>query len=185
MEFRTQTVACRLVATLVAMCALTEGVWSAAQTQETSQTATSSHTVLLKEGTEMNLKLRDTITSKTAVEGDLVNLILDKDLKIGEMTIARAGSVAVATVSHAGKAGMLGRPSDLGLRLEYLRANDSSVRLRGTKGKQGKGKEGTAVALTVLFGPIGLIKHGRNAKFEEATPLVAYVDRDTELRALE
>ena len=114
-----------------------------------------------------------------------MNLILDQDLRVGEMTIARAGSVAVATVSHAGKAGMLGRPGDLGLRLEYLRANDSSVRLRGTKGKQGKGKEGTAVALTVLFGPIGLIKHGRNAEFEEATPLVAYVDQDTELRALE
>jgi hypothetical protein len=185
MEFRTQTVARRLVATLVAMFALTEGVWSAAQTQATGQSATSSRAVLLKEGTEIKLKLRDTITSKTAVEGDLVNLILDQDLKVGEMTIARAGSVAVATVSHAGKAGMLGRPGDLGLRLEYLRANDSSVRLRGTKGKQGKGKEGTAVALTVLFGPIGLIKHGRNADFEEATPLVAYVDQDTELRGLE
>ncbi len=68
---------------------------------------------------------------------------------------------------------------------EYLRADDSSVRLRGTKGKQGKSKEGTAVALTVLFGPIGLIQHGRNAQFEEATPLVAYVDQDTVLQALE
>lgn len=89
MEFRTQTVARRLVATLVAMCALTEGVWSAAQTQETGQTATSSRTVLLKEGTEIKLNLRDTITSTTAVEGDLLNLIFDQDLKVGEMTIAR------------------------------------------------------------------------------------------------
>ena len=55
MEFRTQTFARRLVATLVAMCALTEGVWSAAQTQETGQTATSSRAVLLKEGTEIKL----------------------------------------------------------------------------------------------------------------------------------
>jgi hypothetical protein len=71
------------------------------------------------------------------------------------------------------------------LRLEYLKADDSCVRLRGTKGKQGKGKEGTAVALTVLFGPIGLIKHGRNAEFKEATSLVAYVDQDTELAGLQ
>ena len=183
MEFRTQTVARRLVATLVAIFALTEGVWSAAQTQETGQAATSSR--LLKEGTAIKLKLRDAITSKTAVEGDLVNLILDQDLKVGEMTIARAGSVAVATVSRAGKAGMLGRPGDLGLRLEYLSANDSFVRLRGTKSKQGKGKQGTAVALTVFLGPIGLIRQGRNAEFEEATPLLAYVDQDTQLRALE
>lgn len=114
-----------------------------------------------------------------------MNLVLDQDLKVGAITVARTGSIAVATVSHAAKAAMLGRPGDLGLRLEYLRANDLSVRLRGTKGKQGKGKEGAAVALTVLFGPIGLIKHGRNAEFKEATPLVAYVDQDTELPALE
>jgi len=185
MKFRTQTGGLQLVAALLVMFALTQGVSSAAQTQATGQTATSSRAVLLKEGTEIKLKLHDKITSKTAVEGDLVNLILDQDLKVGEITVARAGSVAVATVSHTGKAGMLGRPGDLGLRLEYLKADDSSVRLRGTKGKQGKGKEGTAVALTVLFGPIGLIKHGRNAEFQEATRFVAYVDRDTELRALE
>jgi hypothetical protein len=185
MEFRTQTVARQLVVTLLAMLALTEGVWSVAQTQATGQTAASSRSVLLKEGAEIKLKLHDKITSKTAVEGDLVNLILDQDVKVGDITVARAGSLAVATVSHAATPGMLGRPGDLGLRLEYLRADDSSVRLRGTKGKQGKSKEGTAVALTVLFGPIGLIKHGRNAQFEEATPLVAYVDQDTVLQALE
>jgi hypothetical protein len=185
MKFRPQTVARRLVPALLVMFALTEGVWSAAQAQATGQTAAPRGAVLLKEGTEIKVKLRDKITSKTAVEGDLVNLTLDRDLKVGEITVAKAGSVAVGTVSHAGKAGMLGRPGDLGLRVEYLKADDSSVRLRGTKGAQGKGKEGTAVVLTVLFGPLGLIKHGRNAEFQEATPLVAYVDQDTELRALE
>jgi hypothetical protein len=150
MEIGTQRAARRLIAALVLAFALTEGVWSVAQTQAESQTAPPSRPVLLKEGTEMKLKLCDKITSKTAVEGDLVNLILDQDLKVGEITVTRAGSVAVGTISHASKAEMLGRPGDLGLRLEYLKADDSSVRLRGTKGKQGKGKEGTAVALTVL-----------------------------------
>ena len=184
MEFRTQTVARRLIAVLFATFVLTEGVWSVAQTQAEGQTASPSRPVVLKEGTEIRLKVHDEITSKTAVEGDLVNLILDQDLKVGEITVARAGSVAVATVSHAGKAGMLGRPGDLGLRLEYLRADDSSVRLRGTKGKQGNGEEGTAVALTVLFAPFGLIKHGHNAEFKEATALGGYVDQDTELPTL-
>ena len=140
--------------------------------------------MLLKQGTQIKLEFEDKITSKTAVEGDLVSLILDQDLKVGEITVARAGSVAVRTISHASKAGMLGRPGDLALRLEYLKADDSSVRLRGTKGKQGKGKEGAAVALTVLLAPIGLIKHGHNAEFKEATPLVGYVDHDTELPTL-
>jgi len=47
------------------------------------------------------------------------------------------------------------------MRLHYLIVGDTRLNLRGTKGKEGLGKEGTAVALTVLFGPIGLIKHGK------------------------
>ena len=179
MEIGTQRAAGRLIAALFVTF-----VCSLAQAQAESQTPSFSRPVLLKEGTEIKLRLHDKITSKTAVEGDVVNLILDQDLKVGEITVARAGSVAVGTISHASKAGMLGRPGDLGLRLEYLKAVDSTVRLRGTKGKQGKGKEGTAVALTVLFGPVGLIKHGGNAEFKAATPLVAYVDQDTELAGL-
>ena len=86
MEFRTQTVARQLVVTLPAMLALTEGVWSVAQIQATGQTPASSRPVLLKEGTEIKLKLHDKITSKTAVEGDLVNLIFKQDVRVGDIT---------------------------------------------------------------------------------------------------
>jgi hypothetical protein len=37
------------------------------------------------------------------------------------------------------------------------------------------------VALTVLFGPIGLIKHGKNVEVKAGTPLTAYVDDDVPL----
>src|SRR5579864_5739895 len=106
MKFRMQTVARPLFAVLLVMCALMEGVWCAAQA--TGQTAASSQPVLLKEGIEMKLKLQEKVTSKTAVEGDQANLVLDQDLKVGAITVARAGSVVVASVSHAGEAGMLG-----------------------------------------------------------------------------
>jgi hypothetical protein len=52
------------------------------------------------------------------------------------------------------------------------------MRIRGTRGREGEGKVGTAVALTVLFGPSGLIKHGKNVEVKEGTPLMAYVDQD-------
>jgi hypothetical protein len=32
--------------------------------------------------------------------------------------------------------------------------------------------------LTVLFGPIGLIKHGKNVEVKAGTPIAAYVDED-------
>jgi len=140
--------------------------------------------LMLKEGTEVQLKFRDSLSSKTAAEGDAVNLLLSEDLKVGEITLVKAGAIALGTISHAKKSGMLGRAGELNMRLEYLRAGDSKVRLRGTKGSEGQGKEGTMVALTVLFGPIGLIKHGKNVEIKEGTPLMAYVDQDIELPAL-
>ena len=73
---------------------------------------------------------------------------------------------------------MMGKGSELNLRLEDLIVGDSRMRIRGTRGKEGEGKVGTAGALTVLFGPIGLIKHGKNVEIKEGTPLLAYVDQD-------
>jgi len=97
MEFRNKLFVRRLIASLLVTFALSDGVWSAGQTGA-RQTSPPAHTLLLKEGTEVKLKMRDKLTSKTAVEGDPVNLILDQDLKVGEATVARAGSVAVGTV---------------------------------------------------------------------------------------
>jgi len=123
-------------------------------------------------------KFAQDLSSKTATGDDPVNLVLDEDLKVGNVTVAEACAKAVGTITHAKKAGMMGKGGELNLRLEYLIVSDTRMRLRGTKGKEGEGKVGAAVALTVLFGPIGLIKHGKNVEVKQGTPLLAYVDQD-------
>src|SRR6185437_16181602 len=40
---------------------------------------------------------------------DPVTLILDEDLKVGDVVVARAGCKALATISNAKKAGMMGK----------------------------------------------------------------------------
>jgi hypothetical protein len=137
--------------------------------------------LILKEGADVNLKFSQDLSSKTAAEDDPVNLVLDQDLKIGDMVIAKAGAKAVGTITHVKKAGMMGKAGELNMRLQYLIVGDTRLKLRGTKGKEGQGKEGTAVALTVLFGPIGLIKHGKNVDIKEGTPLLAYTDENFEM----
>jgi hypothetical protein len=52
------------------------------------------------------------------------------------------------------------------------------VHLGGTKAREGEGKVGETVLLTVLFGSIGLIKHGKNIDVGPGTPLTAYVADD-------
>jgi hypothetical protein len=137
--------------------------------------------LVLKEGTDVKLKFADDLSSKTATEGDPVNLVLDEDLKVGDVVVVKAGAKATGTVTNAKKAGMLGKAGELNMRLEHLKAGDQRVKIRGSKGKEGQGKEGTMIALTVLFGPIGLIKHGKNVEVKAGTPLAAYVDADTPL----
>ncbi len=136
---------------------------------------------VLKEGTDAKLKFAVDIRSKTATEGDPVTLVLDGDLKVGDGVVVRAGKKATGTITNAKKAGLMGKAGALNMRLEHLRAGDRRIRLRGSKGKEGEDKVGTAVAPTVLFGPIGLIKHGTNVDIKSGTPLAAYVDEDIAL----
>jgi hypothetical protein len=152
-------------------------------TVATTATAPVSEKLVLKEGADVNLKFSQDLSSKTATEDDPVNLVLDQDLKIGDIVIAKAGAKAVGTITHVKKAGMMGKAGELNMRLQYLIVGDTRLKLRGTKGKEGQGKEGTAVALTVLFGPIGLIKHGKNVDIKEGTPLLAYTDENFDVPA--
>src|SRR5215472_11650721 len=153
---------------------------AAQNTQPAQQPAQSAEPakLVLKEGTDVKLKFAQDLSSKTAAEDDPVNLVLDEDLKVGDVVVAKTGAKALGTVTHVKKAGMMGKAGELNMRLEYVLVGDARMKLRGTKGKEGQGKEGAAVALTVLFGPIGLIKHGKNVEIKEGTPLSAYVDQD-------
>jgi hypothetical protein len=138
--------------------------------------------LLLKEGTDVPLVFAAAITSKTAVDDDTVNLTLAEDLKVGDVVVVKKGAPAVATVTNAKKAGMMGKGGELSIRLEYLKSDNQRLHLRGNKGKEGEGRVGATVALTVLFGPIGLIKHGKNVEIAEGTPLTAFVDQDYALQ---
>jgi hypothetical protein len=138
-------------------------------------------TLRLTEGTDVLLAFDDDLTSKTAAEGDPVTFVLTDDLKVGDVVVAKAGCKAFGEVSHAERAGMMGKPGDLSIRLDYLKVGDVKVRLRGTKGGEGQNGTTATVALTVLFGPIGLIKHGKDMKIQKGTTLKAYVGDDVSL----
>jgi hypothetical protein len=152
-------------------------------TMSAPPTAASAERIVLKEGTEVPLVFATDLNSKTAVDDDTVNMTLAEDLKVGDVIVVKKGAPALATVTNAKKAGMMGKAGELSIRLEYLKSDDQRLRLRGSKGKEGEGKVGATVALTVLFGPIGLIKHGKNVDIPPGTPLTAYVDQDYPLLA--
>ncbi len=134
--------------------------------------------LVLREGVDVALKFDQDISSKTAAEGDSVTFVLDDDLKVSGVVVAKAGSKAFGEVTKASKSGMMGKAGDLSIRLTYLKVGDVKVRLRGSKGKEGQSGVTGAVVLTVLFGPIGLIKHGKNVEIKKGTSLAAFVSDD-------
>jgi hypothetical protein len=154
------------------------GATGASEAGDPSKPSCTASACLLRDSSEAPLKFVADVSSKTAHEGDPVEFVLDQDIKVADAIVVAKGSHAVATVSTAKKAGMMGRPGELSIQLQYLIAGSNHIRLRGTKGREGENKTGATVALTVLFGPIGLIKHGKDVSITAGTPFTAYVDQD-------
>jgi hypothetical protein len=136
---------------------------------------------MLRDGDDVLLQFAQDISSKTASEGDPVMFTLTEDLKVNGVVVAKEGSKAVGEVAHAEHSGMMGKAGQLDIRLNYLKVGDTKVHLRGTKGKEGESGTTSTVVLTVLFGPIGLIKHGKNIDIKQGSSLHAYVSDDTAL----
>ena len=136
---------------------------------------------MLREGEDVNLRFSQALTSKTAAEGDPIAFELVDDIKVGGIVVAKSGSKGVGEVTKASKAGMMGKAGDLAIRLDYLKDGDNKIRLRGSKGKEGESGVTGAIVLTVLFGPIGLIKHGHDVEIKEGQALHAFVGEDIAL----
>jgi PEGA domain len=143
------------------------------------QSPTGGDRIVVREGTDVKLRFIEALSSKTAHAGDPVTMELAEDLRVNDVTVVHEGAKATGEITVAKKAGMLGKGGDLALQLYYLKAGDNKIKLRGTKGKEGDSKVGTAIVLTVLVGIFGLMKHGKNAEIPAGTTLTAYVMDDT------
>lgn len=136
---------------------------------------------MLREGEDVNLIFAQDLSSKTSSEGDPITFSLVDDLKVGGVVVAKAGSKAVGEVTKAEKSGMMGKAGELNMRLDYLKVGDTKIKLRGTKGKEGQSGTTGAIVLTVLFGPLGLIKHGKNVEIKQGQSIHAFVSDDVAL----
>jgi hypothetical protein len=137
--------------------------------------------LLLAEGTEVPLTFDQDLSSKTANDGDPVELVLAQDLKVGDVVVVRAGSKAVGEVTNAKKSGMMGKPGELNIKLDYLKAGNAKIHLRGTKGKEGDSGTTGVVVLTVLFGVVGFIHHGKQVEIKKGTAINVFVADDIRL----
>ena len=140
--------------------------------------------VHVPEGTEVQLLFVDALSSATNAAGDRFTLRVDGDVKVGGLVVIKSGSIAVGTVTDAHKRGFMGKAGALNVILDHVNAGDERIKLRASKGKTGDAKVGATVALTILFGPIGLLKRGHDIDIKPGTPLTAFVDQAADIAAI-
>src|SRR5688572_17605345 len=139
--------------------------------------------IIIPDGTEISAITIETISSKTAQEDDPITFKVDEDVVIeGEIVISK-GTLLKGIVSNAKKSGFFGKGGELNVRIESTETVDrQKLKVRAAKGKAGDNKTGATVALVVLFGPLGLLKKGKNAEIKEGTKIKVFTDEEKTVR---
>jgi hypothetical protein len=157
---------------------------------EVNSTATDSHVVTLKQGTEVHLKLGQRLSAKTSSVNAPVELVLDEDLKVGEILVASKGARVIGRVTEGkkdcdnGPCGWRDKRlpgKQVSIRLEYAVTPYGKVQLLGEEHGKTHHNAGAIVASTAAFGLTGFfISWDASAQnvLQENSPLVAKVAAD-------
>lgn len=141
-------------------------------------TAAVADQVVLREGTEIRVSNRVSLTSKKAVTGDPVDFVVDQAVSVNGIVIIPAGTPAYGQVSNAERNGHLGASGKLDLAVNYVRVGDVKIRVRGARASSGNSGTGATIATTVLLGPLGLLVHGKSANVPAGTQMTVYLEQD-------
>jgi hypothetical protein len=145
----------------------------------------------LEDGTKVPLTLGRELSSAKESTGNRVDFVVSEDVKVNDVVVIPKGSLAYGTIVEAQPKRRMGRAGKLNVRIEEVRLADGSrAKLRATQENKGKGRQGAMTAgligTGILFfpaAPLFLFMHGKDIVIAKDTPVVAYVDGNTELDA--
>jgi hypothetical protein len=133
--------------------------------------------VVIPDGTEVKVITVEEVSGKHSVEGDQLNFKVAEDVIINGNKVIAKDTIVKATVTAAKKPGFAGTSGKLSIRLDSTKTVDGQdVKLRASKAGKGGTNTGTTVALVVFLGPIGLLKHGKDAKLPAGTAMSGFTD---------
>lgn len=147
-------------------------------------TAFGQTTVILQEGTRIEIKLEDEVSSQTSTVGQIVNFSVVRDIVVDGKVVIPAGNPVYGEVTGVVKKGSVGKAGSISMTVNYTKAVDGqNVSLRSTMTKTGEEKLGTSVALSVVLCPLFLLKKGQESVYEPGTRFEVFVDRNVEIKA--
>ena len=122
------------------------------------------HTVTIPAGTEIRLRLKKDLSSRTATKGDLIPMVVADDLFIDRnILVMTSGGIVSAEVKNVRRGGRFGRTGYVNLDVRNIESMDASllpVKIEDAGAKFDKKKIGMAAGASTLgylvLGPIGL-----------------------------
>lgn len=141
---------------------------------------------LLKQGTEVHLKLAQTMTSKTSSVGEPVEMVLAQDLRVGDDIVVRKGARVLGTVVGGKRTEkQKSEAHELRVRADHIKVGDSFIKLTGEQAGVGTRNKEEMVTYGILFGLGGLLASStKKFAIPEGTPATAYVQEDIALPIL-
>lgn len=142
--------------------------------------------VKLEEGSQIRLRLMESLNSATAQVGQTVAFeVLDPVVVEGTVVVAE-GASAWATIIEAATKKSFGRAGKLSFRLDYVKAVDGNkIPLRASSVNKGEGRGATSTAIitaSALFflpaAPIGMMIKGKNVDIPRGQHIQAFTDGD-------
>jgi hypothetical protein len=146
--------------------------------------------VMVPDGTEIEIQLKNTLSGQEAKVGDIVDFTIVRDVQVNGVTVFVKDASARARVTTAKKSGRWGKAGKLEWAMQDLQAADGNrIPARFSKRELGDSKGGTvavaAVATTVLLGPVGLLwglKKGKAAVIPAGNRYLVFVHGDISVK---
>ena len=139
--------------------------------------------IVIKEGTEVLIKVIERLKSGEVAEGSVVRFLVDKAVKDGNgFVLIEDGARAYGTVIKSKKAGMFGTSGALEISIDRVEAfNGKDVSLRASMKDEGTSSTGAVVAGMLFVSVLSFLFRGDNAVVPSGTIFTTYVDKTTVL----
>ena len=143
--------------------------------------------IVLPEGTKIRVRLEQTISSSTAEEGQMVELCVTDEVKVGETVVIAEGAHVSGTVTQAHEKRRMGRAGKLDFSIDRVKAIDNQwVPLRySVTRKAGQSHALTTGILTAgvaaVFwpaAPVFLLRKGQDITINRDAAFDVYTDRN-------
>lgn len=134
--------------------------------------------VFLPAGTEIPLKMTQTITTKgdSWKEGDQFNLVVAADIRLGDYIIIPQGTKAVGRITWLTSRGAFGKSGKMDIELEYLQLGNRRVNIDGTYRQEGSGATLATVGGVIAAGVFAGFITGKSGEIPQGRELTATLE---------